>query len=136
MLVAAVREDMHVELQLVSGAARRRRARRGRARCSTCSPRRRSRGMPEAEVGHGEPAAPRVERLRVRRVGDTLLYLTGPPNEEDLGCSRACAARTRRSSRACSGRSRVDWRPTAGLLVVGAADGADFAAAWDGVRAW
>jgi hypothetical protein len=25
---------------------------------------------------------------------------------------------------------------TAGLLVVGAVDGADFAAAWDGVRAW
>ena len=25
---------------------------------------------------------------------------------------------------------------TAGMLVVGAADGADFAGAWDGIRAW
>ena len=52
----------------------------------------------------------------MRRVGDTLLYLTGPPNEDDLGGSPACAAPTRRSSRASSARcaepgSRVDCPP-------------------------
>jgi hypothetical protein len=30
----------------------------------------------------------------------------------------------------------VGFTETAGLLVVAASDGADFAAAWDGVRAW
>ena len=40
--------------------------------------------LAEATLGEGSVSAA-VERLRVRRVGDTLLYLTGPPNEEDLG---------------------------------------------------
>ena len=75
VIVAAVREYVHIELQLVSGAA-------AAGTHTDVGPLLDL--LAEAELRPGE-LLPAVERLRVRRMGDTLLYLTGPPNQDDLG---------------------------------------------------
>lgn len=133
VLVAAHREDVRVELQCVSGTAS----------AST-------RGdigalldlLAQAELDTDGDLRAAAERMRVRRVGDTLLYLTGPPDEDDLGV--VAGLRGAYPSIIAGVFSSVEpnrvaergLATTAGLLVVGAYDGADFAAAWDGVRAW
>jgi len=133
VVVAAVRERVHVEVQLVTGAA---------------------------QTGGHEDVGPlldllaeatlagedttrdadllrtAVERLRVRRVGDTLLYLTGPADQDDLGVIAGLRGAYPSIIAAVFGAVEGGLDTTAGLLVVGASDGADFAAAWDGVRAW
>ena len=171
VLVAAVREDIHVELRLLSGATA--------AGATEIGPMLDL--LAEATlVAVTGPAGEielrsAIERLRIRRLGDTLIYLTGPPNEDDLGLvaglrgaypsiiagvfgtvesgpakdpasgeERACEPRSREPFRQSGERQRVRARrwlepgmaTTAGMLVVGAADGADFAGAWDGIRAW
>ena len=111
-MVAAVREDIHVELQLVTARDQRERARATSARCWTCSPRP---NLAPPRATRGRLAVARVERLRVRRLGDTLLYLTGPPNEEDLGVRGRPARRLpvdhRRRLRPGRERTRDDRRP-------------------------
>jgi hypothetical protein len=77
-----------------------------------------------------------VERVRVRRLGDTLLYLTGPPDEEDLGKVAGLRGAYPSIIAGVFGPVESGLATTSGMLLVGAADGADFAAAWDGVRAW
>jgi uncharacterized protein (DUF58 family) len=125
VVVAAFREDIHVEIQFVSGMA----GAQGHIEVGPLLD-----VLAEAELtGQGSvPAA--VEALRARRVGDTLLYLTGPPNEEDLGA--VAGLRGAYPSIIAAVFGPVGFTETAGLLVVAASDGADFAAAWDGVRAW
>jgi uncharacterized protein (DUF58 family) len=130
VLVAAVRADVHVELQLVTGKA----AAGGHAEAG---------GMldllAEANlVDDAEPDAVQVaaERLRVRRVGDTLLYLSGPARQEDLGILAGLRGAYPSIIAGLFGPVEAGLTATSGVLVVGAADGADFAAAWDGVRAW
>jgi uncharacterized protein (DUF58 family) len=132
VIVAAVREHVHVEVQLVTGAAH-------------------AGGHEEvgplldllAEATLAGDEAPDVdllrtaaERLRVRRVGDTLLYLTGPADQDDLGIIAGLRGAYPSIIAAVFGGVEGGLDTTAGLLVVGASDGADFAAAWDGVRAW
>jgi hypothetical protein len=175
VIVAAVREDIHVELRLVSGVAAGtgqvevgplldllaeaslvREPRRG-------VPRGGGRGLVREQVpgevsvtgsgsgagaGSGSedgagwtPPPPEllrtaVERLRVRRVGDTLLFLTGPPDEDDLGVLAGLRGAYPSIIAGVFGPVEGGLATTAGLLVVGAANGADFAAACDGVRAW
>jgi len=157
VLVAAVREQVHVVVQLVSGAA------------STAAGTKTSGAAGPEEVGplldllaeatlQGDPRArgaslrapqseesgPRdidllrtaAERLRVRRVGDTLLFLTGPADQDDLGVVAGLRGAYPSIIAAVFGQGEGGLDTTAGLLVVGASDGADFAAAWDGVRAW
>jgi uncharacterized protein (DUF58 family) len=75
-------------------------------------------------------------RLRQRRLGDTLIYLTGPGNPDDLG--EIGALRGAYPSIVVGSLGGADRHPSTveGLLVLAASDGADFAAAWDGVRTW
>ncbi len=80
------------------------------------------------------PAA--VERLRLGRFGDTLLYLTGPPIGEDLGIVAGLRGAYPSIIAGVFGTVESGLATTADLLVVGAENGADFAAAWDGVHAW
>ena len=132
VLVAAYREDVHVEIQLVSGTA----SAVGHGDVGPLLDL-----LAEADPAPGHDLAAAVERLRVRRVGDTLLYLTGPPNEADLGRLAGLRGAYPSIIAAVFGPVRgagveSGLSTTAGLLVVSAVDGADFAAAWDGVRAW
>jgi uncharacterized protein (DUF58 family) len=132
--VAAVRESVHIELRLVSGA-------------SAAGSHPHQLGaildlLAEADLtaadddGAGQELRTAVESLRVRRVGDTLLYLTGPPEQDDLGIVAGLRGAYPSIIAGVFGPVETGLATTAGLLVVGALDGADFAAAWDGVRAW
>ncbi|WP_432049940.1 DUF58 domain-containing protein [Verrucosispora sp. NA02020] len=75
-------------------------------------------------------------RLRRDRLGDTLVVLTGPGGREDLG--HVGALRGAYPSVVVGVFGAVEATPpgAAGLVVVDAADGAAFAAEWDGVRRW
>ncbi len=125
VVVAAFREDIHVEIRFVSGTA----GAHGHIDVGPLLD-----VLAEAEPTASGSVSVAVESLRARRVGDTLLYLTGPPNEEDLGT--VAGLRGAYPSIIAAVFGPVGFTDTAGLLVVAAADGADFAAAWDGVRAW
>jgi len=74
--------------------------------------------------------------VRVRRSGDTLIFLTGPPDEGDLGVIAGLRGAYPSIITAVFGPVETGLATSANLLVVGAADGADFAGVWDGVRAW
>ena len=129
VLVAAAREDIHVEVRLVHGAG---------AAGSHHEIGPMLDLLAEANLAAGDETELRdaVERLRVRRIGDTLLYLTGPPNEDDLGIVATLRGAYPSIIAGVFGAVESGLATNAGLLVVGAADGADFAGAWDGVRAW
>ncbi len=75
-------------------------------------------------------------RLRRDRLGDTLVVLTGPGGRDDLG--HVGALRGAYPSVVVGVFGAVEPTPpgAAGLVVVDAADGAAFAAEWDGVRRW
>jgi uncharacterized protein (DUF58 family) len=133
VLLASAREDVHVELRMVAGDAA---------------------GSSEVSVGPlldllaeatlaGEPderdldqLRRAAEKLRVRRTGDTLIFLTGPPDDGDLGVIAGLRGAYPSIITAVFGPVETGLATTANLLVVGAADGADFAGVWDGVRAW
>jgi uncharacterized protein (DUF58 family) len=127
VVVAGVRAGVHVELQFVRGTA----AASGHDDAGAMLDL-----LAEATLEPGASLADAVARLRVRRVGDTLLYLTGPPNEGDLGEVAGLRGAYPSIIAGVFGSVETGLGTTAGLLVVGARDGADFAAAWDGVRAW
>jgi uncharacterized protein (DUF58 family) len=130
VMVAASREDIHVEIRLVHGAG----AVAGGDH--TVGPMLDL--LAEANLAPANPLTLRdaVERLRVRRLGDTLLFLTGPSNEDDLGVVASLRGAYPSIIAGVFGPVETGLATNAGILVVGAADGADFAGAWDGVRAW
>ncbi len=130
VLVAAVRADVHVELQLIGGRG----GAGGHAEAGAMLDL-----LAEAElVTDAEPDALTIaaERLRVRRMGDTLLYLTGPPRQEDLGVLAGLRGAYPSIIAGVFGPVEGGLSATSGVLLLGAADGVDFAAAWDGIRAW
>ncbi|MEU4681396.1 DUF58 domain-containing protein [Micromonospora sp. NPDC023737] len=75
-------------------------------------------------------------RLRRDRLGDTLVFLTGPGGRGDLG--HIGALRGPYPSVVVGVLGAADPTPpgAAGLVVIDAADGAAFAAEWDRVRRW
>lgn len=94
-------------------------------------------GAPASAPAGADPLDATVAQLRTRRDGDTLVYLTGPGGVADLG--RVGTLRAAYPSLVAGAFGTADGEvPTAleGLQVLAAADGADFAAAWDGVGAW
>ncbi len=129
VLVAAAREGVHVELHLLSGP--------------TATGRDTERGpmldllaeaflVPNAE----SDLRSAVERLRIRKLGDTLIFLTGPSNEDDLGVVASLRGAYPSIIAGVFGPVESGLATNAGMLVVSAIDGADFAGAWDGIRAW
>jgi uncharacterized protein (DUF58 family) len=132
VLVAAYREDVQVELQLLSGAT-------AESSRTTVGPQldllAEASLVLAATIGP-DPLRAAMERLRVRRLGDTLLFLTGPPNEDDLGIVAGLRGAYPSIIAGTFGPVESGLATTAGVLVVGAADGPDFAAVWDGVSAW
>lgn len=134
ILVAAFREDIHVEIRLVSGAA----VAAGHVAMGLLLDLLAEAVLvPETSARSAtELLRSATELLRVRRTGDTLIYLTGPPNEQHLGIVAGLRGAYPSIIAGVFGPVDTGLATSAGLLVVGARDGADFAAAWDGVRAW
>ncbi|MBQ1026137.1 DUF58 domain-containing protein [Micromonospora sp. C95] len=75
-------------------------------------------------------------RLRRDRLGDTLVVLTGPGATGDLGHVGALRGAYPSVVVGIFGAAEPTPPGAAGLVVVDAADGAAFAAEWDGVRRW
>jgi uncharacterized protein (DUF58 family) len=78
-----------------------------------------------------------LRRLRQLRLGDTLVFLTGPGGRGDLGAVSGLRGTYPVLVAGLFGGS--DDAPVsggAGLIVIEAEDGDRFAAAWDGVRGW
>ncbi len=120
IVTAAVREDLPVSLHLVTGAP----------------------GGPfldvltQATLRPGDLDAT-LRRVRSQRLGDTLVFLTGPGGRGDLGAVSALRGPYPVVLTGLFGDP--DAAPVSagdGLIVIEAADGNEFAAAWDGVRGW
>jgi len=93
--------------------------------------------LAEAELHGGEAKlSEATARLRQRRLGDTLVYLTGPGRPEDLGAIGALRGAYPSIVVGALGGPEPVPSAVEGLLVLTATDGPDFAAAWDGVRSW
>jgi uncharacterized protein (DUF58 family) len=75
-------------------------------------------------------------RLRQDRLGDTLIFLTGPGGRGELGHVGALRGAYPSVVVGVFGAAEPTPPDAAGLVVVDAADGAQFAAEWDGVRRW
>ncbi|BCJ46117.1 hypothetical protein GCM10010168_50660 [Actinoplanes ianthinogenes] len=77
-----------------------------------------------------------LRRLRAQRLGDTLVFLTGPGGRADLGTVSSLRGTYPVVLAGLFGDR--DAAPVAGdrMIVIEAADGSEFAAAWDGVRGW
>ncbi|SCG69633.1 DUF58 domain-containing protein [Micromonospora halophytica] len=90
----------------------------------------------ELADGGAETLRASVGRLRQDRGGDTLVFLTGPGGRDDLGQVGALRGAYPSVLVAVLGAEDPTPSGTAGLVVVDAADGAEFAAEWDGVRRW
>jgi uncharacterized protein (DUF58 family) len=120
IVAAAVREDLPVGLHLVTAVAT---------------------GpfldvLTEAALRAGDLAAA-LRRLRAQRLGDTLVFLTGPGGRADLGSVSALRGPYPVVIAGLFGdRDAAPVSASDGLVVIEAADGGEFAAAWDGVRGW
>jgi uncharacterized protein (DUF58 family) len=131
VLAAAAREDIQVELRLVSGA--------------TAAAHHETDVGPlldllaEANLREASPEADlrtAIESLRNRRMGDTLIHLSGPPNVDDLGVVAGLRGAYPSIIAGVFGPVESGFATESGMLVVSCVDGADFAGAWDGIRAW
>jgi uncharacterized protein (DUF58 family) len=120
IVAAAVREDLPVALHLVSGPAQ---------------------GpfldvLTEAELCGGDLSRT-LRSLRQNRLGDTLVYLTGPGGRGDLGAVSALRGAYPVVIAGLFGdRDAAPVSAGGGLIVIEAEDGEQFAGAWDGVRGW
>ncbi|MEU8819361.1 DUF58 domain-containing protein [Actinoplanes sp. NPDC048796] len=120
IVAAAVREDLPVSLHLVSEVAT-------GAYLDV---------LTEATLRAGDLAAT-LRRMRSRRLGDTLIFLTGPGGRGDLGAVSGLRGPYAVVLAGLLGdRDGAPVSAGDGLIVIDAADGAEFAAAWDGVRGW
>ncbi|MCU7727708.1 DUF58 domain-containing protein [Actinoplanes sp. KI2] len=120
IVAAAVREDLPVGLHLVTTVAT---------------------GpyldvLTEATLREGDLAAT-LRRLRAQRLGDTLVFLTGPGGRAELGAVSGLRGPYSVVLAGLFGdRDAAPISAGDGLIVIEAETGTEFAAAWDGVRGW
>ncbi|WP_328469137.1 DUF58 domain-containing protein [Actinoplanes sp. NBC_00393] len=119
VITAAVREALPVSLHLVSSAAT---------------------GpfldvLTEVDLRDGDLSAV-LRRMRSQRLGDTLIFLTGPAGRADLGAVSGLHGTYPVVVAALFDDRDAATEPAAGLIIIEAADGAEFASAWDSVRGW
>ena len=120
IVAAAVREGVPVQLHLVSGPA----------------PGPFLDVLTEATPRPGDLTA-KLRQLRAARPGDTLIFLTGPGGRGDLGAvSGLRGAYPVVVAGLFGDPDAAPVSPGAGMIVIEAASGTEFAAAWDGVRGW
>jgi uncharacterized protein (DUF58 family) len=86
--------------------------------------------------GTGDDLDRAVSRLRHHRPGDTLVFLTGPGTAADLG--QLGSLRGAYPTIVVGALAGTETAPSTmeGMVVLSAADGADFASEWDGVGGW
>ena len=77
-----------------------------------------------------------IDRLRSRKLGDTLIVLTGDNGESDITVIAGLRGTYPSILVGVIGDRTSHTSSDAGMLVIGARDAAAFAAAWDGVRSW
>ncbi|HEV7899903.1 MAG TPA: DUF58 domain-containing protein [Planosporangium sp.] len=133
IVVAAQREELPLALQTVSGdvvASDGRRSAVTRAYLDLLAEAR----LRAARDGDDLDRA--VARLRHRRAGDTLIYLTGPGDTTDLGVVGSLRGAYPTIVVGALGAAQAAPSAVEGMVVLSAADGEDFASEWDGVRAW
>ncbi|MEV4537138.1 DUF58 domain-containing protein [Asanoa sp. NPDC049518] len=120
VVTAAAREDVDVTLLLVAG--------------DTTPATRPLDRLAEAALTAGDLQAA-TDQLRQQRAGDTIIFLTGTGARADLGLVGALRGPYAAIVAAVFGQGST---PSAveGMVVLDAADGEAFAAAWDGVRGW
>ncbi|MFF0658023.1 DUF58 domain-containing protein [Micromonospora tulbaghiae] len=127
VVAAAVREDLPVQLLLVVPAEV--------EPAGAAGPLDRLAAVELTDAGPEVlPAA--TSRLRRDRLGDTLIFLTGPGGRDDLGHVGALRGAYPSVVVGMFGADGPTAAGAAGLTVLDAADGAAFAAEWDGVRRW
>ncbi|SBT43681.1 DUF58 domain-containing protein [Micromonospora auratinigra] len=126
VLAAAVREDLPVSLLLVAPAEDVAGAGGALDRLAAV----------ELAEGGEDVLRTAMSRLRQERLGDTLVFLTGPGGRADLGHVGALRGAYPSVLVGVFGGEGPTPAGGAGLLVVDAVDGAQFAAEWDGVRRW
>ena len=120
IIAAAVREDLPVSLHLAS-------AERTGPYLDV---------LTEAVLTEGDLAA-RIRHLRTQRLGDTLVFLTGPGGLDDLGAVGALRGPYPVVIAGLFGdRDGAPVTAGDGMIVIEADDGEQFAGAWDGVRGW
>lgn len=105
-------------------------------------------GLVEGTGSAGEMLRAATDRLRQQRLGDTLVFLTGPGARHELGLLGALrppyaaviatvfGPPAQKKPGPDTGAPGHAPSGVAGMVVIDAADGAEFAAEWDGVRAW
>ncbi|MEU2701875.1 DUF58 domain-containing protein [Micromonospora aurantiaca (nom. illeg.)] len=127
VVAAAVREDLPVQMLLVVPAEV--------EPAGAAGPLDRLAAVELADAGPDVlPAA--TGRLRRDRLGDTLVFLTGPGGRDELGHVGALRGAYPSVVVGMFGADGPTAAGAAGLTVLDAADGAAFAAEWDGVRRW
>ncbi|MEU2610487.1 DUF58 domain-containing protein [Micromonospora sp. NPDC007271] len=126
VLAAAVREDLPVSLLLVAPADE---------PAGAAGPLDRLAAV-ELTGGGEDSLRTAMTRLRQERLGDTLVFLTGPGARTDLGHVGALRGAYPSLVIGVFGAAEPTPPGAAGLLVVDAADAAEFAAEWDGIRRW
>ena len=120
IVAAAVREDLPVSLHLVSGL---------------------NTGpfldvLTEAGLQRGDLTR-KIRHLRTQRLGDTLVFLTGPGGRADLGAVSDLRGPYPVVIAGLLGdRDGAPVSAGDGLIIIEAEDGQQFAGAWDGVRGW
>ncbi|GIH10220.1 hypothetical protein Rhe02_82870 [Rhizocola hellebori] len=131
IVTAAVREDLPITLQLVSGNAAGSGRVRGSARALLDL-------LAEADLAQRDEQAlvTATNRLRQFRPGDTLIYLTGTGGHGDLALVTGLRGPFPSVAVGMLG-PRLPLEPeSVGVLMLRAEDGAEFAAVWDGVARW
>ncbi|MBV1854516.1 DUF58 domain-containing protein [Catellatospora tritici] len=134
IVAAATREDLPITLQLASGAAAGGGRIRGAARALLDV-------LAEAEPapapdGEDTRLLDATRRLRQHRPGDTLIYLTGLGGAADLGLVSGLRGPFPSVAVGLLGPRVLEEPQAAGVLLLRAHDGEDFAAVWDGVTRW
>ncbi|GAB7044335.1 MULTISPECIES: DUF58 domain-containing protein [Catenuloplanes] len=125
IVAAAAREDLPVTMHLVSGAEE-----AGLSHLDTLT-------AAELHPADGETFRTATTRLRQQRLGDTLIFVTGPGGRDDLGQLGTVRQAYPVLVAALLGvRGEHPSGPGAGLLVINAEDGDAFAAEWNGASGW
>jgi uncharacterized protein (DUF58 family) len=117
LILAALREELPIALRLLSGA---------HAAGST------TRDFLDllAEADFSEMSKTSISMLRTQRLGDTLVYLTGDPDLSQVSTLRTAYPTL------VAGVFGDATPALERIVVLAVRDGAEFAAAWDGVQAW
>ena len=130
IVLAAHQAELPLALELVSGAVV-----GGDGRRHTLT-REYLDALAEARLHDDADLTLATTRLRHNRSGDTLIHLTGLPGAADLGAIAGLRGGYPMIVAGVLGTDSAPGTAAEGLMVLAATDGADFAAAWDGVQRW